>query len=86
MLNPGLQDVKTAEKPAAEQAESILFEGGVDEAGVFHKIVHIDDTRPAEIFAREVLAFLVGRALLGPERAERLLSRRHTGFLVHRLA
>ena len=34
-------------------------EGGVDEAGVFHRIPRIDDSRPAEIFAREVLADLV---------------------------
>jgi hypothetical protein len=58
---------------------------GVDEAGVFHKIPHIDDTRLAEIFAREVLAFLVGKELLSPEWAERLLSWRHTGFSVHSL-
>ena len=62
-----------------------MTEGGADEAGVFHKIPHIDDTRLAEIFAREVLAFLVGRELLGPEWAERLLSWRHTGFSVHSL-
>ena len=31
----------------------------------------------------EVLAFLVGRELLNPEWAERLLSWRHTGFSVH---
>ncbi len=58
---------------------------GADEAGVFHKIPHIDDTRLAEIFAREVLAFLVGKELLSPEWAERLLSWRHTGFSVHSL-
>ena len=34
-------------------------------------------------FAREVLGFLVGRELLSPEWAERLLSWRHTGFSVH---
>ena len=43
---------------------------GVDEAGVFHKIPHIDDTRLAEIFAREVLAFLVGKELLSPDYLE----------------
>jgi len=42
-----------------------------------------DDTRLAEVFGREVLAFLVGRELLSPEWAERLLSWRHTGFSVH---
>jgi len=47
------------------------------------EIPHIDDTRLADIFAREVLAFLVGRELLSPEWAERLLSGRHTGFSVH---
>ena len=55
----------------------------MDEAGVFHKLPGIDDARLAEIFAREVLAFLVGRGLLGSEWAERILSWRHTGFNVH---
>jgi hypothetical protein len=31
----------------------------------------------------QVLAFLVGRELLSPEWAERILSWRHTGFSVH---
>jgi hypothetical protein len=43
----------------------------------------LDDSRLAEIFARKVLAFLVGRELLSPEWAERSLSWRHTGFSVH---
>ena len=42
-----------------------------------------DDARLAEVFAREVLGFLVRRELLSPEWAERLLSWRHTGFSVH---
>jgi hypothetical protein len=46
----------------------------MDEAGVFNKIPRIDDSRPAEIFAREVLSFLVGRELLSSEWAERILS------------
>ncbi len=33
-------------------------------AGVFHEIPRMDDSRLAEIFAREVLAFLVGRATM----------------------
>ncbi len=37
----------------------------------------------AEIFAPEVLRFIVGRELLSPEYAKRLLSWRHTGFSVH---
>jgi len=57
----------------------------VDSAGVFHKIPRLDDSRLAEIFAREVLSFLVGRELLSPEWAERLLSWPHTGFNVHSL-
>ena len=61
----------------------LATEGGVDEAGVFHKIPRIDDARLAEIFAREVLAFLVGRRLLSPEWAERILTWRHSGFNVH---
>jgi hypothetical protein len=59
--------------------------GRVDAAGVFHKIPRIDDLRLAEIFTREVLAFLVGKELLSPEWAEHLLSWRHTGFSVHSL-
>jgi hypothetical protein len=61
----------------------LVTEAGVDAAGVFHEIPRIDDSRLAEIFAREVLAFLVGRELLSPEWAERLLSWPHTGFNVH---
>jgi len=37
----------------------LVTEGGVDEAGVFHKIPRIDDSRLAEIFGREVLEMLV---------------------------
>jgi hypothetical protein len=63
----------------------LVTEGGVDGAGVFHKIPRIDDSRLAEIFAREVLADLVRKELLSPEWAERILSWRHTGFNVHSL-
>ncbi len=63
----------------------LVTEGGTDEAGVFHKIPRIDDSRLAEIFAREVLTFLVGRELLSPEWAERILSWPHSGFNVHSL-
>jgi len=52
-------------------------------AGVFHKIPRIDDSRLAEIFAREVLAMLVRKELLSPEWAERILSWPHSGFNVH---
>lgn len=45
----------------------------MDEAGVFNKIPRIDDSRPAEIFARDVMSFLIGRELLSSERAERIL-------------
>jgi hypothetical protein len=61
----------------------LVTEGGMDEAGDFHKISRTDDSRLAEIFAREVLGFLVGRKLLSPEWAERLPSWRHTGFSIH---
>ena len=61
----------------------LVTEGGVDEAGVFHKIPRIDDSRLAEIFAREVLAMLVRKELLSPEWAERILSWPHSGFNVH---
>jgi hypothetical protein len=63
----------------------LVTEGGVDEAGVFHKIPRIDDSRLAEIFAREVLAMLVRKELLSPEWAERILSWPHSGFNVHSL-
>jgi hypothetical protein len=63
----------------------LVTEGGVDKAGFFHKVPRIDDSRLAEIFAREVLAMLVRKALLSPEWAERILSWRHTGFNVHSL-
>ena len=61
----------------------LVTEGGVDEAGVFHKIPRIDDSRLAEIFAREVLAMLIRKKLLSPEWAERILSWPHSGFNVH---
>ena len=61
----------------------LVTEGGVDNAGLFHKIPRIDDSRLAEIFAREVLSDLVRKELLSPEWAERILSWRHTGFNVH---
>ena len=61
----------------------LVTEGGVDEAGLFHKVPRIDDSRLTELFAREVLGFLVRNELLSPEWAERLLSWRHTGFNVH---
>ena len=55
----------------------------MDEAGVFHLVPRIDDARLEEIFAGEVLHFLVRKELLSPEWAERLLSWRHSGFSVH---
>jgi ribosomal protein S27E len=61
----------------------LVTEGGVDRAGIFHRLPRLDDARLAEIFAREVLALLVGKGLLSPEWAERILSWRHTGFNVH---
>jgi len=63
----------------------LVTEGGVDEAGFFHKIPRIDDLRLAEIFAREVLSMLVRKELLSPEWAERILSWPHSGFNVHSL-
>jgi len=60
-----------------------VTEGGMDGAGVFHKIFRIDDSRLAELSGREVLADLVRKELLSPEWAERILSWRHTGFNVH---
>jgi ribosomal protein S27E len=61
----------------------LLTEGGVDRAGIFHRLLRLDDARLAEIFGREVLALLVSKGLLSPEWAERILSWRHTGFNVH---
>ncbi len=61
----------------------LVTEGGVDKAGLFHKVPRLDDSRLAGLFAREVLVDLVHKQLLSPEWAERLLSWRHTGFNVH---
>jgi hypothetical protein len=61
----------------------LVTEGGVDQAGLFHKVPRFNDSRLAEIFTREPLADLVRKQLLSPEWAERLLSWRHTGFNVH---
>ena len=52
----------------------LVTEGGTDKAGVFHQIPRMDNSRLAEILAREVPSFLVARELLSPEGAERLLS------------
>ena len=46
----------------------------MDAARVFHKIPRIDESRLAEVFAREVLAMLVRKELLSPEWAEPILS------------
>jgi len=46
-----------------------VTEGGVDEAGVFHKIYGIDDARLEEIFAREALAAKIRKELLSKEWA-----------------
>jgi hypothetical protein len=61
----------------------LVTEGRVGEAGVFYKVGSLNDGRLAEIFAREILSFLVGREHLSPEWAERLLSWRRTGFNVN---
>jgi hypothetical protein len=61
----------------------LITEGGVNEAGLFHKVSRIDDSRLASLFAREVLTDFVRNELLSPEWAERILSWRHTGFNVH---
>ncbi|MGB8952074.1 MAG: transposase, partial [Candidatus Aminicenantales bacterium] len=59
----------------------LVTDGGVDASGAFHKVSSLNDDRIAEIFAREVLGYLVRNELLSPEWAERILSWRHTGFL-----
>lgn len=51
----------------------LVTEGGTDRAGVFHRLPRLDDSRLAEIFAREVLRLLVEKGLLSPEWAERIL-------------
>ena len=63
----------------------LMTAGGLDAAGAFREIPRIVDLRLAELFAREVLAMLVGKELLSQEWAERLLSWRHSGFNVHSL-
>jgi hypothetical protein len=50
----------------------LVTEGGVERAGIFHRLPRLDDARLAEIFAREVLALLVSKGLLSPEWAERV--------------
>ncbi len=59
----------------------LVTEGGVDEASLFHKVPRVDDSRLAELFAREVLTDLVSRESLSPEWGERILSWRHTETL-----
>jgi hypothetical protein len=49
-----------------------VTEGGVNGAGLFLEIPQIDDSRLPELFAREVLGFLVHKELLSPEWAKRL--------------
>jgi hypothetical protein len=63
----------------------LVTEGGMDARGDFQAIPRIDDSRLAELFAREVLAMLVRKELLSPDWAERILSWPHTGFNVHSL-
>ena len=63
----------------------LVTEGGMDSAGVFHRVPRIDDSRLEELFAREVLAMLVAKELLSREWAERILAWRHSGFNVHSL-
>jgi len=52
----------------------LVTEGGMDRAGIFHRIPRLDDARLAEIFAREVLALLVSKGLVSPEWAEASVS------------
>ena len=61
----------------------LVTEGGMGRVGTFRRLPHLDDSRLAEIFTREVLGLLIGQGLLSPEWAERILSWRHTGFNVH---
>ena len=58
----------------------LVTEGGVDGAGIFHRIPRLDDSRLAAIFCREVLRLLVGKGLLSQEWAKRILSWRNSGF------
>jgi hypothetical protein len=44
----------------------LMTAGGVNESGTFHRIPWIEDSRLAELFAREVLRFLVQEGLLSP--------------------
>jgi hypothetical protein len=50
----------------------LVTEGGVDRAGIFHRLPRLDDARLAEIFGREVLVLLVSKGLFSPEWAERV--------------
>ncbi|HDT14061.1 MAG TPA: hypothetical protein ENO03_06860 [Candidatus Aminicenantes bacterium] len=55
-----------------------LTEGGMDLAGIFRRLPRLDGSRLAEIFAGEGLELLVDKGLLSQEKAERVLSWRHT--------
>jgi hypothetical protein len=49
-----------------------VTEGGIDGAGFFHRVPRLNDSRQAEIFAREVPRFLVCKELLGPRGRGRI--------------
>ena len=42
----------------------------MDKAGVFHKVTRIDDSRLAELFAHEVLGYLVHKELVSCRPAQ----------------
>ncbi len=61
----------------------VVTEGGRSTNGHFCPVPVFNDTAIARIFAHEVLSLLVGRDLISPETAGKILSWRHTGFNVH---
>ncbi|MGZ5469215.1 MAG: transposase, partial [Candidatus Aminicenantales bacterium] len=63
--------------------KSGLSHGSNGPSGKSSTFPRIDDARLAEVFTREVLAFLVGRELLSREWPPWILSWQHTGFSVH---
>jgi hypothetical protein len=61
----------------------LVTEGGRTSDGSFHPVPIFNDIALANIFAHEVLTFLVSTELISSETAGKILSWRHTGYNVH---
>ena len=62
----------------------LVTEGGVDQAGTFHRVAHWDDMRLADLFSREVLRLLVNRVLLSPEWVGRIIRHLELTFVAEK--